>query len=50
MDMKYRVEVQAEGEVRDAEGNLLSTEPVTAVMELTAEELRQMNLPVPEEN
>jgi hypothetical protein len=35
----YEVKVTAIGEVRDAEGNLVSNEPVEAIMRVTEEEL-----------
>jgi hypothetical protein len=35
----FEVVISAVGEVRDAEGNLISAEPVTATMHVTAEEL-----------
>jgi hypothetical protein len=45
----FEVKVTANGEVRDADGNLLSTEPVEAVMHLTADQLAEMGLPIPNE-
>lgn len=43
----FKVEITAEGQVHDAQGNLLSSEPVNAVMELTADQLAELGLPVP---
>lgn len=43
----FKVEITAEGQVHDADGNLLSSSPVTAEMELTAEQLVELGLPVP---
>lgn len=36
---KFAIKISATGEVRDAEGNLISSEPVEATLEVTAEEL-----------
>jgi hypothetical protein len=44
----YQVVVSAMGEVRDAAGNLVSSEPVEATFTLTAEELRELNLGDPQ--
>ena len=38
----YQMRIQAQGEVRDAEGNLISSEPVEATLTLTADEVRQI--------
>lgn len=43
----FEVKVTAMGEVRDAEGNLISSTPVEGSMELTAEQLVELDLPVP---
>lgn len=43
----FRVEITADGEVRDSEGNLISSEPVTATMDLTAEQLTELGIAVP---
>lgn len=40
----FDVTITATGEVRDAEGNLVSTEPVEATMRVTAEELAATGL------
>lgn len=47
--LKFQVKVHATGEVRDADGNLVSSEPFEAVAELTKAELEQLGLPTPEE-
>jgi hypothetical protein len=39
---KFEVRINATGEVRDAEGNLISSEPVEATLTLTADELRTL--------
>ena len=38
----YQVVLTATGEVRDADGNLVSSGPVEATFEMTAEEVRQL--------
>lgn len=43
----FEVKVTAMGEVRDAEGNLVSSTPVEGTMELTADQLTELDLPVP---
>jgi Fe2+ transport system protein FeoA len=46
MSQMYEVKISAMGEVRDAEGNLVSSEPVEATMQVTeeqAEALREGN-------
>ncbi len=35
----YEVVITAVGEVRDADGNLISAEPISATMHVTADEL-----------
>lgn len=40
----FDVTISATGEVHDADGNLVSTEPVEATMRVTAEELEAMGL------
>jgi hypothetical protein len=47
--LKFQVKVLAAGEVRDADGNLVSSEPFEAVTVLTKDELEQLGLPTPEE-
>jgi hypothetical protein len=46
-ELVFRVEVTATGEVRDKDGNLISSEPYTGTKEVTATQLREMGLPVP---
>ena len=41
-EQMYAVKVSAVGEVRDAEGNLISSEPVEATLTLTADEVRTL--------
>ena len=36
---KFELKITATGEVRDKDGNLVSSEPVEATLEVTAEEL-----------
>lgn len=43
----YEVAVSAIGEVRDADGNLVSTQPVEATLTVTAGELHQLGLTPP---
>jgi hypothetical protein len=38
----FEVTITATGEVRDADGNLVSSEPVEATLHLTAEQVRQL--------
>lgn len=46
-ELKFLVEVTATGEVRDADGNLISQAPVVfEPRELTAAQLIEMGLPV----
>lgn len=45
MSMHYTVKIQALGEVRDADGNLISTEPVEAEMVVTEAELKALTEP-----
>lgn len=40
----YQITVTATGEVRDADGNLISAEPVEATMEVTADQLAELGL------
>lgn len=49
MSMMYQVKIQATGEVRDAEGKLVSTEPIEAIMTKSAAELEELGIPIPEE-
>jgi hypothetical protein len=41
MSMLFEVKITAVGEVRDADGNLISAEPVEFVQTMTEQELRQ---------
>lgn len=43
MTQMYEVTLHAIGEVRDADGNLISAEPITSTMQVTAEELAAFN-------
>jgi hypothetical protein len=47
-EMKFEIKVVATGEVRDADGNLLSSTPVEQTAIVTEDELRELGLPVPE--
>lgn len=42
MQQKYRVTIRATGEVRDKDGNLISSEPVEAHMDVTEQQLREL--------
>jgi hypothetical protein len=42
--LKFQVKISAVGEVRDADGTLLSSEPVEFVQEMTEDELRANGL------
>lgn len=46
-DLKFEVKVTATGEVRDADGNLISSEPIETTMVLTGDELDQLGIPHP---
>ena len=46
--LRFQVKVTAIGEVRDAAGLLISTEPVEAIAELTADELTRLGIPTPQ--
>jgi hypothetical protein len=41
MTQMYEVVVKATGEVRDADGNLVDSEPIEVTMHLTADQVRQ---------
>jgi uncharacterized protein YabE (DUF348 family) len=43
-DLIFELKVTATGEVRDADGNLISSEPIEATMNVTAEQARQLGL------
>lgn len=44
MKQLFEITITATGEVRDAEGNLVSSSPVEATMRVTAEELAALGL------
>ena len=44
MSQMYELVLTAQGEVRDSEGNLISSEPVEARVIVTAEELAALDL------
>lgn len=44
---RFEVRVTANGEVRDADGRLISSTPVEAVLHLTEQELEEMGIPHP---
>jgi len=48
-ESRFGITITATAEVRDAEGNLISAEPVEAYMELTRAELEERGWPIPEE-
>ena len=46
----YEVRVTATGEVRDADGNLISSAPVETTLTLTEAELSALINPIPQED
>lgn len=44
MTQMYEVQIKAAGEVRDAEGNLISSEPVEATLTVTEDEAMALGL------
>jgi len=44
MTQMYEVVIRATGEVRDADGNLISSEPVEATLTVTESEARHLGL------
>jgi hypothetical protein len=47
---RYIINVEATGEVRDKDGNLLSSTPVTGQsIPLTGAQLQELGIPIPEE-
>ena len=42
MSQMFAVTITATGEVRDADGNLVSSSPVEATIEVTEDQLREM--------
>lgn len=49
MSQRFELAFTATGEVRDGDGNLISSEPLSAVFEVTEEELRALNLQAEED-
>ena len=47
MSQMYEIKVEAMGEVRDADGNLISREPIVATQQVTAEQLEELGIPHP---
>lgn len=45
----YELAITAVGEVRDAEGNLISSEPVESKITVTEDQLKELGLTPPEE-
>lgn len=52
MAQQYELVIRAEGEVRDKDGNIISTEPLTGQTVLTEEQARKLleSLEYPEHN
>lgn len=46
----YELAIAATGEVRDAEGNLVSSEPLTSKITVTEAQLKELGLTAPEES
>lgn len=46
-EAKFEVKVVATGEVRDKDGNLISTPTAEGTQTMTADQLREAGLPVP---
>lgn len=44
MTQMYELAITANGEVRDADGNLVDTQPITATMQVTEAQLRELGL------
>lgn len=49
MSQMYELAISASGEVRDADGNLLSTQPIESKITVTEAQLRELGL-TPEGN
>lgn len=49
MSQMYELAITATGEVRDADGNLIETQPIEATMHVTEAQLRELGL-TPEGN
>jgi hypothetical protein len=41
-DMRYEVVIKATGEVRDKDGNLISSEPIEAKLQVTEAQAREL--------
>jgi hypothetical protein len=50
MTQLYELAITASGEVRDADGNLVSSSPVEATLQVTEEQLIELGLTPPEGN
>lgn len=48
MSQRYELAITATGEVRDAEGNLISSTPVESKITVTESELHELGLEPPE--
>lgn len=46
----YELAISATGEVRDAAGNLVSSEPITSTITVTEAQLKELGLTPPEES
>jgi hypothetical protein len=46
----YELAITANGEVRDADGNLVSCEPLTSTITVTEAQLAELGLTAPEES
>lgn len=46
-ELLFRVEIAANLEVRDADGNLVSSEPIQTELNLTEAQLEEMGIPHP---
>jgi len=44
MSQMYELAISASGEVRDADGNLLETQPIESKITVTEEQLRELGL------
>lgn len=44
MTQRYELKIQAQGEVRDADGNLISSEPVEAISVIDEAQARALGL------
>lgn len=48
--LNYELAITATGEVRDADGNLVSSEPLTSTITVTESQLAELGLTPPEES